>query len=468
MTLIDALQSRFGPEQVLQGEAALPFTRDWRGEFPGRALAVLRPREVAEVQAMMAFAQRHRVPVVPQGGNTGLVGGSTPDASGTELVLSLQRLRQVRRLDVLNQTICAEAGCVLGDLQAACAAEGLLLPLSMASEGSCTLGGNLATNAGGTQVLRWGNARDLCLGLEVVTAEGQLWQDLDGLRKDHRGLNLRDLFIGSEGTLGVITAAVMKLDVLPRSRLAAWVTVGDCQRVDALLLQARQRLGPELSGFELMGASVQQLLPSLPLPAAPWAVLIEASSASEEPALRARMEALLADTLEAGTARDAVLSQSHAQFEALWALREGIPDAQTRAGGNIKHDISLPIAEVGRFVEDMQARLTGHWPGVRPMVFGHLGDGNLHYNVAPPPGVALAPFRAEAGPAITRLLFDEVRARGGSFSAEHGIGRKRRDELAASADPVALALMRRVKQALDPANLLNPGRLIPPQSGIES
>jgi FAD/FMN-containing dehydrogenase len=421
---------------------------------------------------MLAFAHAERLAVVPQGGNTGLVGGSTPDSSGSELVLSLQRLRRVRRIDRINQTLCAEAGSVLADLQAACAAEGLLLPLSMASEGSCTLGGNLATNAGGTQVLRWGNARDLCLGLEVVTADGRLWQDLDGLRKDHRGLNLRDLFIGSEGTLGVITAAVMKLDPLPRSRLAAWVTLSDFDGVYALLLQARDWFGPALSGFELIGASVQGLLndPSagLPLPLAPWAVLLEASSVDEEAALRDRVEALLARALQENGAVNAVVSQSQAQFNALWALRESIPAAQTRAGGNLKHDISLPIAEVGRFVESTQATLTRRWPGVRPMVFGHLGDGNLHYNVAPPPGTALVDFCHEPGPAITRMLFDEVRHFGGSFSAEHGIGRKRIEELAASADPIALALMRSVKQALDPLNLLNPGRLVPPQSGIEN
>ena len=284
------LRSQFGAEQVLSGADALPFERDWRGQFPGRALAVLRPRSVAELQAMLRHAHAHQLDVVPQGGNTGLVGGSTPDNSGSELLLSLRRLKQVRSIDPLNLTLCAEAGCLLAELQTACADEGLLLPLSMASEGSCTLGGNLATNAGGTQVLRWGNARDLCLGLEVVTADGQLWSDLAGLRKDHRGLNLRDLFIGSEGSLGVISAAVMKLDLQPRSRLAAWVALPSVDAALALLMRARQQLGSALSGFELMGNSVQRLLPGLPLPAAPWAVLLELSSQQPEPQARESLE----------------------------------------------------------------------------------------------------------------------------------------------------------------------------------
>lgn len=454
------LRSLFGDAQVLSGSEALPFERDWRGQFPGHALAVLRPRSVDEVQAMLRHACSRRLAVVPQGGNTGLVGGSTPDDSGTELVLSLRRLNRVRRIDAVNRTLCAEAGCVLADLQAACAAEDLLLPLSMASEGSCTLGGNLATNAGGTQVLRWGNARDLCLGLEVVSADGELWQDLDGLRKDHRGLNLRDLFIGSEGLLGVITAAVMKLDGLPRSRLVAWLGLPDMKAVYGLLMLARQRLGPELSGFELMGEAVQQLLSGLPLPAAPWAVLLELSSVDDEAVARARMEALLLQAQQQIGGHDAVLSQSSAQFRALWALREAIPQAQTRAGGNLKHDISLPIDEVAGFVAHSEAELRRLYPGVRPMVFGHLGDGNLHYNVAPPAGMPLAQFLDEPGRAISRWLLDAVRRHGGSFSAEHGIGRLRRDELARQGDAVGLAMMRRLKQALDPAHLLNPGRML--------
>jgi FAD/FMN-containing dehydrogenase len=460
MTLLTELHSRFGAAQALAGDAAQPFERDWRGQFPGRAMAVLLPRSVAEVQAMVRFAAEHRVPIVTQGGNSGLVGGSTPDATGTELVLSLQRLKAVRRISAINQTLTAEAGCVLAQLQAACAEEGLLLPLSMASEGTCTLGGNLATNAGGTQVLRWGNARDLCLGLELVTAQGALWSDLDGLRKDHRGLNLRDVFIGSEGTLGVITAAVMKLAPLPRSRLAAWVTLDSLEAAAALLQAARQGLADALSGFEIMGETVQRLLQGLPLPVAPWAVLMELSASAEPAHVQLQLEQTLGRALAHSAGGNAVIAQSGAQFEAFWRLRESIPGEQTRAGGNLKHDICLPLDCIASFVAQMGAELTRRWPGVRPMVFGHMGDGNLHYNVAPACGEPIAPFTQNHGPAITRLVFETVRSFGGSFSAEHGIGRLRRDELAHHGDPVGLTLMRQIKDALDPAGLFNPGRLL--------
>ncbi len=456
-----ALRSQFGGAQVLSGLDAAPFERDWRGQFPGRALAVLRPRDVPEVQAMLRAAAGVGLAVVPQGGNTGLVGGSTPDDTGTELVLTLQRLNKVRAINPINLSLTAEAGCVLAHAHAACAEQGLLLPLSMASEGSCTLGGNLATNAGGTQVLRWGNARDLCLGLEVVTADGALWSDLDGLRKDHRGLNLRDLFIGSEGCLGVITAAVMKLTPLPRTRIAAWVTVNDLEGALALLRHGRQHLGDELSGFEAMAGTVQALLPHLPVPLAPWAVLVELSTQRDEASAQAQVEAWLHEAwAQVPGVRSAVISHSMAQFQDLWALREQIPEAQTEAGGNLKHDISLPLTAIPAFVRDNGAALAQLCPGVRPMVFGHLGDGNLHYNIAPPVGESLATMSEVHGEAITRCVFDHVAALGGSFSAEHGIGRLRREELARQADPLALDLMRRVKCALDPANRLNPGRVL--------
>jgi FAD/FMN-containing dehydrogenase len=450
---VDSLRSLFGTEQVLTAADALPFERDWRGQFPGRALAVLRPRSSAELQAMVRAS--HPLPLIPQGGNTGLVGGSTADASGGELIVSLARLNRVRRLDRLDLQISAEAGCVLATLQQAAAAEGLLLPLSMASEGSCTLGGNLATNAGGTQVLRWGNARELCLGLELVLADGSLLNDLDGLRKDHRGLNLRDLFIGSEGLLGFITAAVMKLVPAPRARVAAWVGLGSMEAVIELLLAAREQLGEQLSGFELMNAEVQALLGSeLPVPAATWAVLLELSSSVDAAALGDALAKLLAPS------GDAVITQSQAQFERLWALRESIPERQTRAGGNLKHDISLPLSRMADFLAAVEPALQRLVPGLRPQVFGHLGDGNLHFNLAPPAGMSVVQLRAQWGEALTRCVFDSVAAQGGSFSAEHGIGRLRRDELARSLDAERLAWMRRVKRLFDPANRLNPGRVL--------
>jgi len=457
--ILQRLRSEFGAEQVLCGADAASFERDWRGRAPGRALAVLLPRTVAEVQAMLRTSAREHLAVVPQGGNTGLVEGSTPDASGTELVLNLRRLNRIRRVDAVNASLLAEAGCLLADAQQACAAQGLLLPLSLAAEGSCTLGGNLATNAGGTQVLRWGNARDLCLGLEVVTADGELWSDLDGLRKDHRGLNLRDLFIGSEGTLGVITAAVIKLQALPRSRLAAWLALPDLPSALQLLQQARTELGDGLSGFEVMGRASLELLDPLPLPASPWALLVELSSHREEAQARAELEAWLAGALARGLVLDAVLAHNQAQAQALWALREAIPAAQTRAGGNLKHDIALPLQHIVAFVPECEARIARAFPGARPVVFGHLGDGNLHFNIAPPAGQSLADFLPRE-PELNALVFDCVARFGGSFSAEHGIGRLRRAELAQRLDPVALGLMRRIKQALDPANRLNPGRLL--------
>jgi FAD/FMN-containing dehydrogenase len=456
-----SLLSEFGDAQVLHGADAAGFEKDWRGQFPGRALAVLQPRTVDEVQAMLRRCAEWQLDVVPQGGNTGLVGGSTPDATGREVVLSLKRLNRIRSLSPTNLTLTAEAGCVLAHLQAAAEGQGLLFPLSLAAEGSCTLGGNLATNAGGTQVLRWGNARDLCLGLEVVTADGALWSDLDGLRKDHRGFNLRDLFIGSEGCLGVITAAVMKLSPQPRTRIAAWVTLNDLEGALALLRHGRLHLGDELSGFEAMAGTVQALLPHLPVPLAPWAVLVELSTQRDEASALAQVEAWLHEAwAHVPGVRSAVISHSMAQFQDLWALREQIPAAQTEAGGNLKHDISLPLTAIPTFVRDNGAALAQLCPGVRPMVFGHLGDGNLHYNIAPPVGESLAALREAHGEAITRCVFDHVAALGGSFSAEHGIGRLRRDELVRQTDPVALDLMRRVKRALDPANRLNPGRVL--------
>ncbi|MBH9553841.1 FAD-binding oxidoreductase [Inhella sp. 4Y17] len=423
----------------------------------GQADLVLRPRTRSEVQAMVRATARMGLPLVAQGGATGLVGGAT--AQRGEVLLSLKRLNQIRQLDTVGLSVTAEAGCILADLQRAAAEKNLLMPLSLAAEGSCTLGGNLATNAGGTQVLRWGNARDLCLGLEVVTADGDCWSDLDGLRKDHRGLNLRDLFIGSEGTLGIITAAVMKLAPAPRSRMAAWVTLDSLAQALDLLCSARTVLGDALSGFEVMGEAAQTLIAPLPLPVAPWAVLLELSSPRDEAPVREDLVAWLGQMLERAWVREACVSHSLAQFQAFWALRESIPGAQTRAGGNLKHDISLPLRCIPQFVHECEAALAQHFPGARPVVFGHLGDGNLHYNIAPPEGQTLATFSAQE-PLINRVIFDLVAKHQGSFSAEHGIGRLRAEELAHRGNSTGLALMHRIKRALDPQNRLNPGRVL--------
>jgi FAD/FMN-containing dehydrogenase len=406
------------------------------------------------------------VAVVPQGGNTGLVGGGVPDHSGTQVLLSLQRLSRVRAIDEANLTLTAEAGCVLQVAQEAAAARGLLLPLSLAAEGSCTIGGNLATNAGGTQVLRWGNARDLCLGLEVVTAQGEVWEGLSGLRKDNTGYDLRDLFIGSEGTLGVITAATLKLAPMPAATTTALAACGSVADCVALLKLSRTRLGAGLTGFEMMGGFALELVarhfPTLPrpLPDVAWTVLLEQSDTDGEATARKRFESLLEAALEAGCVNDAVVAESLSQSQALWHVRESIPLAQAEEGLNIKHDISVPVSAIPAFVEQTDRLLQQRWPGVRLVNFGHLGDGNLHYNVQAPRGADGARFLAEHEHDVNTVVFDSVATFGGSFSAEHGIGSLKRDELALRKSPVALKLMRGIKAALDPLGILNPGRVL--------
>ena len=464
--LLDALTAAVGAQHVLTEGDLSAWTQDWRRRWHGKALAVVRPGSTAEVAAVVRTCAAHGVSIVPQGGNTGLVGGGVPDGTGTQVLLSLQRMNRVRQVDAANLTLTAEAGCVLQAVQTAAAEAGLLFPLSLAAQGSCTLGGNLATNAGGTQVLRWGNTRELCLGLEVVTAAGDVWHGLSGLRKDNTGYDLRDLFIGSEGTLGIITAATMKLAPLPATTttaLAACQTLADCV---ALLKLARARLGAGLTGVEVMNRFSLDLVArhfaQLPkaLPGAPWTVLLEQSDIEGEAPARARFEALLGAAIEQGCVTDAVVAQSLAQARALWHLRESIPLAQAEEGLNIKHDISLPVSAIPAFVTLCDATLERHHPGVRLVNFGHLGDGNLHYNVQAPQGANGARFLADHEHAVNRLVFDTVALFGGSFSAEHGIGALKAEELAARKSPVALALMRSIKDALDPQGLLNPGRVL--------
>ncbi|MDE2369427.1 MAG: FAD-binding oxidoreductase [Burkholderiales bacterium] len=466
MNLLDELRAAVGAAQVLEGGDLEAWELDQRRRWRGRALAVVRPASTAEVAAIVRACAAHRCAIVPQGGNTGLVGGGIPDASGSQILLSLQRLNRVRDIDTANLTLTAEAGCILQHLQQAVAAQGLLLPLSLAAEGSCTIGGNLATNAGGTQVLRWGNARRLCLGLEVVTAQGEVWDGLTGLRKDNTGYDLRDLYIGSEGTLGVITAATLELAPQPAATLtalAACATLADAVR---LLEGTRARLASALTGFEAMGRPALDLVarhyPDLPrpLPGAPWTVLIEQSDPEGEAPARARLEALLADAIDAGLVADAVVAESLAQSRALWRLRESIPLAQALEGANIKHDIALPVSALAEFVAAADADLQRLIPGVRLINFGHLGDGNLHYNVQAPVGSDARQFLAEREAEVNAVVYDRVASLGGTFSAEHGIGALKRDELAARKSPVALALMRAIKSALDPAGLMNPGRVL--------
>jgi FAD/FMN-containing dehydrogenase len=466
MSLIDALRAIVGAAHVLNEGDLGGYELDWRKRYRGRALAVVRPGSPSEVAAVVRACAAHRVAIVTQGGNTGLVGASVPDASGTQLLLSLTRLNRVRAIDAANLTMTVDAGCVLQHVQEAAAAQGLLFPLSLAAEGSCTIGGTLATNAGGTQVLRYGNARELCLGLEVVSAAGEVWDGLTGLRKDNTGYDLRHLFVGSEGTLGVITGATLKLYPQPAASGTALAAVASLDDAVALLQLAQARLGASLTGFEVMQRYALDLVrrhfPQLaqPLPPVAWTVLLEQSDSESAQHAHALFEALLEDALARGLVSDAALASSLAQASAMWHLRESIPMAQSIEGPNIKHDIALPISAIAAFVARTDAALRLAFPGVRLVNFGHLGDGNLHYNVQPPDGADANAFLQEFEHAVNTLVYDAVGEFGGSFSAEHGIGALKRDELAQRKSPVALGLMRAIKQALDPLGLMNPGRML--------
>jgi FAD/FMN-containing dehydrogenase len=466
--LIAGLQAVVGERNVLTDGDLSPWEVDWRKRYRGRALAVVRPASTDEVARVVAACVAHGVGIVPQGGNTGLVGGSVPDDSGSQVVLSLSRMNRVRDIDLANSTMTVDAGCVLQAVQEAAAAQGMLFPLSLAAEGSCTIGGNLATNAGGTQVLRYGNARELCLGLEVVTATGEVWHGLSGLRKDNTGYDLRDLFIGSEGTLGIITGVTLKLFAQPAARMTALAAVPSIEAAVALLQMAQRRLGPSLTGFELMGEFALELVhrhfPQLPRPLPPstWTVLLEQSDTEGESHARSLFEGLLESALDAGWVSDAAIAENIAQSKAMWHLRESIPLAQAEEGLNIKHDISLPVSRIPAFVSSTDAALTSAFEGVRLVNFGHLGDGNLHYNVQAPAGVNAADFLREEEPRVNAIVYDAVVAHGGSISAEHGIGALKREELSQRKSPVALSLMRAVKKALDPQGIMNPDRVLPP------
>ncbi len=466
MTLEARLRGIVGSAQVLQGGDLSAYEVDWRKRWRGRARLVVRPGSTEEVAAVVRACAEFGASIVPQGGNTGLVGASVPDDSGAQVLLHLGRLNRVREIDAANLTMTVEAGCLLQAVQEAAAAQGLLFPLSLAAEGSCTIGGNLATNAGGTQVVRYGNARELCLGLEVVTADGEVWSGLSGLRKDNTGYDLRDLFIGSEGTLGVITAATLELYPQPGTVSTALATLEWLDEAVGFLELARSRLGAALTGFEVMNRFSLELVrrhfPQLqqPLPGAAWTVLLEQSSSDGAEEAAQRFEDLLAAAFEKGLIADAAVAASFEQAKTLWHLRESIPLAQSLEGLNIKHDIALPISRIPAFVRATDEALARAIPGVRLVDFGHLGDGNLHYNVQAPEGEQADLFLIEREDEVNRIVYDAVMAHGGSISAEHGIGALKRDELAQRKSPVALKLMRAIKQALDPHGRMNPGRVV--------
>lgn len=466
--LIPRLQAAVGAANVLSGGDLSAWEQDWRKRTRGKALAVVRPGSTDEVAAVVRACGEAGAPIVPQGGNTGLVVGGVPDESGREVVLSLTRMNKVRAIDAANLTMTVDAGCVLQNLQQAADDAGLLFPLSLAAEGSCTIGGNLATNAGGTQVVRYGNTRELCLGLEVVTAQGEVWSGLTGLRKDNTGYDLRDLFIGSEGTLGVITGATMKLYPQPAATLTAWAAVPSMEAAVTLLGLAHRHLGAGLTGFEVMGqfalGLVDKHYPQLRVPLFrdhPYCVLLENADQESEAHARAQFERLLETALEDGCVADAVVAENIAQAHGLWHIRESIPLAQAEEGLNIKHDISLPVSRIPDFCADTDAVLQQAIPGVRLVNFGHLGDGNLHYNVQAPAGGDMKAFLREHEERVNTLVYDQVKRFDGSISAEHGIGALKVGKLPDYKSPVAIGMMRALKKALDPQNLLNPGRVVP-------
>lgn len=464
---LNLCRATIGNDYVLHDPTAqAPYLQDWRQRATGNSLAVLRPANTEQVAQLVRLCAEHKVPIVPQGGNTGLVLGSIPDQSGTAVVMSLQRLNKIREIDTANSTITVDAGCLLESIQVAAERADFLFPLSLASEGSCTIGGNLSTNAGGTAVLRYGNTRELCLGLEIVTADGDIWHGLRGLRKDNTGYDLRDLLIGAEGTLGIITGAVLKLYPKPISQGTAFISIDSIAQAVALLHLAKQQCHANLTGFELINQLslelvhqhfpyYQRIFPQV----GRFYVLLELSTFDNEMVTKQLLEHLITAAIEQELITDAVIVNSIAQAKNCWALRESISAAQAKEGKNIKHDISLPISHISDFVQDTDAALQLTFPASRMVTFGHLGDGNLHYNVSPPSGADQDSFLAHQAE-INRIVHDKTHQYGGSISAEHGIGTLKKQELLRYKSPVEIKLMRAIKQALDPHNIMNPGKIL--------
>ena len=465
--LIERIRAAVGTVGLITAPDELaPYATDWRKRFFGRPLAVVRPASTAEVAQVVRACAEARTGVVPQGGNTGLCGAATPDASGSQIVLNLSRMNRVRAVDVRNNTMTAEAGCVLASLQKAAEDAGRLLPLSLAAEGSCEIGGNLSTNAGGTAVLRYGNARELVLGLEVVLPSGEIWDGLRGLRKDNTGYDLKQLFIGAEGTLGVITAAVLKLFPLPRSRATAVAALQSPEKALVLLERALDACGERLTGFELFSDFCLSLVlkhfrdAAAPFPRRfPYYVLMELSDTRPGEGAGTLVESVLEAALEDKTVIDAAMAQSDAQAQAFWKLREFVSEAQAHEGPNIKHDVSIPISGIAEFIAATDAELLRAYPGIRMVTFGHLGDGNLHYNVSPPDGGVPEAFMRELG-AVNRIVHDAVARFGGSISAEHGLGQLKRGEILRYKSAIEIELMRSIKRTLDPHGIMNPGKVL--------
>jgi len=469
LALITELQALLGSPAVLTDPAAMePYVVDWRGRERGSALVVIKPANTAEVAAAVAACARLGVAIVPQGGNTGQCAAAVPSTNGEQIVLCLSRLNRIRELDARNNTLTVEAGCILESIQEAAAAADRLFPLSLGAQGSCQIGGNLSTNAGGTAVLRYGNTRDMVLGLEVVLADGSVWNGLRGLRKDNTGYDLKQLFLGAEGTLGIITAAVLKLYPRPRSNATALMAVPSPQAAVDLFNRFRESCGDRLTGFELISRNCLDILFkhierfSDPLPNRyDWYVLGELNDTLPSMDLRGLLEATLEAAIEHGLALDAVVANSQAQSDTLWAMREEIPEANRRETPWVRHDVSVPVSRIPELIERGSAAMRARFPDLRIVAFGHIGDGNIHFNAAAADRTAAESIVAEHE-TIYSIVHQLVMDLGGSFSAEHGIGLVKVHEMAAYKAPVELDLMRRIKHALDPGGLMNPGKVLPP------
>jgi FAD/FMN-containing dehydrogenase len=465
--MIEGLKAIVGERNVITDDHGRePYENDWRGQFHGRAAAVVKPGSTDEVSRVVQLLARERVAIVPQGGNTSMCGGSVPDASGRQVIVNLSRMNRVRGVDPANNTMTVEAGCVLANLQQVADENDRLFPLSLGAEGSCEIGGNLSTNAGGTGVLRYGNTRELVMGLEVVLPDGRVWDGLRALRKDNTGYDLKQLFVGAEGTLGIITAAVLKLYPKPRSQATALVAVASPAAALALLAALRRSVGERVTGFELISRICLDLvfkhIPGSrdPLSApSPWYVLVELSDSTQGSALDSLLEEALGEAAEAGLVADAVLAASAAQRKALWSLRENVSEAQKLDGVSIKHDISVPVSRVPEFIERASAALVEKFPGIRIVAFGHMGDGNVHYNCGKDGPDAASRFFGES-PEVNHVVYEVVAALGGSISAEHGLGALKVEEIKRYKDPLELDLMRAIKRTLDPAGIMNPGKVL--------
>ncbi len=464
--LVERLAAVVGPRGLVTDPDRLaPHCVDWRRLYQGHPLALVRPADVDQVAAVVRLCRAAGTAIVPQGGNTGMAGGAIPDESGRQVIVNLARMNRIREIDAAGHTMTVEAGAILSEIQDAADAAGFLFPLSLGSQGSCQIGGNLATNAGGNAVLRYGNARDLALGLEVVLADGRIWRRLSGLRKDNTGYDLKHLFIGSEGTLGLITAAVLKLFPRWAQTETALLAFDDIDAVLRFFIAARRRTGDTLVAFELIDRPCIDFVlthiagTSDPLDEAyPWYVLVQAASSDPAAGLREALDSLLADAMADGTLVDGVLAASEDQARRLWFLRESITESQRLQGASVKHDISVRISRIGDFIAEATRRVLEEEPGDRVVVFGHVGDGNLHFNVCQPPGTDPAAFLARC-PAISRIVYETVADFAGSISAEHGIGRLKRADLARHLPAGDLELMLSLKRALDPEGLMNPGVL---------